>query len=306
MSVSVVIETVSAREDTNESLADAMRNTLDAIARQTVAPDEIVIVFDDQVGRADADEVRRLCPHATFATSGAQSNYFAAKNAGAAAAAGDIVALLDGDVVPAPDWLEMLLARFAPGVGCVAGRVRYTGGTAAARMLSVPDFALVGEEDGGTSTGLHLNNVAFRRDVLLRHPLDARIRRNGGCYLLFNQLRAAGVRVVYEARARTTHGFRGARRLIRMEFERGYDAVGVYRLDDAGVLRGTRWFRRLGGLALFGIAARRIAIDSMRMVRQRRQIGVAAFALPYFCALIATVRLLELAGGLRACARNDA
>jgi glycosyltransferase involved in cell wall biosynthesis len=306
MSVSVVIETVNAREDAKGSLAESMRATLDALAGQTVAPDEVVIVLDDDVGGADADELRSLYPHATFATSGPQSNYFAAKNAGAAAAAGDIVALLDSDVVPAPDWLELLVSRFTPDVGGVAGRARYAEDSFAARILSIPDFALVGEQDGGASTGMHLNNVAFRRDVLLRHPLDARIRRNGGCYLLFHQLRAAGVRVVYEARAQTTHGFRGARRMIRMEFERGYDAVDVYRLDDACVLRGTRWFRRLGGLALFGIAARRIAIDSMRMVRQRRQIGIAALALPYFCAVVAAVRLLELAGGLRACARSRA
>src|ERR1043165_9286715 len=208
--------------------------------------------------------------------------------------------------MPARPRRRATSSRFSPDVGGVAGRARYAEDSFAARILSIPDFALVGEQDGGASTGMHLNNVAFRRAVLLRHPLDARIRRNGGCYLLFNQLRAAGVRVVYEARAQTTHGFRGARRMIRMEFERGYDAVDVYRLDDACVLRGTRWFRRLGGLALFGIAARRIAIDPLRMVRQPPQIRLAAVALPYFCAVVAAVRLLELAGGLRACARSRA
>jgi cellulose synthase/poly-beta-1,6-N-acetylglucosamine synthase-like glycosyltransferase len=277
-----------------------------ALAQQTVAPDEVVIVLDDDVGRGAEDELRRRYPHAKFATSGPRSNYFAAKNAGAAAANGDIIALLDSDCTPGPEWLEMLVSRFTPGVGVVAGRARYAGGSLAARMLSVPDLALVGEQDGGTSTGMHLNNVAFRRDVLLRHPLDARIRRNGGCYLLFHQLRAAGVRVVYEPRARTMHGFPGARRMLLKELERGYDAVDVYRLDDECVLRGTRWFRRLGGFALFGITARRIVLDWRRLAGQRRQIGISAFALPYVCAVIVVVRLLELLGGLRACAARSA
>ena len=204
------------------------------------------------------------------------SNYFAAKNAGAAAATGSIVALLDSDCVPAPDWLELLLARLTPGVSGVAGHTRYSGGSLAARTLSVPDFSFVFEKESGASTGMNLNNVLFRREVLLRHPLDARIRRNGGCYFLFNQLRAAGVRVVYEPRARTAHGFAGALRLLKKHFDRGYDGVTVYRLDDGGVLRGTRAFRRFGALALAGIIARRVVVDWVRMARQRRQIGIAA------------------------------
>ncbi|GEL17038.1 mycofactocin biosynthesis glycosyltransferase MftF [Pseudonocardia asaccharolytica] len=48
----------------------------------------------------------------------------AARNAGLAAAATDIVAFLDSDVVPQPGWLEPLLAAFAdPAVGLVAPRI---------------------------------------------------------------------------------------------------------------------------------------------------------------------------------------
>jgi len=306
MSVSVVIETVNARTVTNAPLADALEPTMTALARQSVAPDEIIVVIDDAVDASTVDAIRARYPYAKLASSGAQSNYFVAKNAGTAVAGGDIVAFIDSDCDAGSDWLEMLLARFTPDAGGVAGRARYVGGSFAARTLSVPDFALVHDEGSGASTGMHLNNVAFRRDVLLRHPLDARVRRHGACYLLFNELRAAGVRIVYEPRARTMHGFPGARTMLRQEFQRGYDAVDIYRLDDAGVLRGTRWFRRLGGVALFGIAARRIVIDWTRIVRQRRQICISALLLPFYCAVIVAVRLLELAGGLRACARTEA
>lgn len=301
MSVSVVVETITAREDSKGSLADDLRGTLEALTKQTVAPDEVIIVLDDNVEQHAADEVRRRYPYAKFAAS-KQSNYFAAKNAGAAIAAGDIVALLDGDCQPAPDWLELILARLTPGVDGVAGHTRYVGRSLFARTLSVPDFAFVFEQDGGTSTGMNLNNVAFRRDVLLRHPLDARIRRNGGCYFLFNQLRAAGGRVVYEPRARTVHGYAGALTLLKKHFDRGYDGVTVYRLDDDGVLRGTRLFRRLGPIALVGITARRVVMDWIRMTRTRRQIGIPALALPYFCAVVVGTRLLELAGGFVAVA----
>ena len=119
-------------------------------------------------------------------------------------------------------------------------------------------------------------------------------------------LRAAGVRVAYEPRARTEHGFPGALRQLKKHFDRGYDGVTVYRLDDGGVLRGTRAFRRFGALALAGITARRVVLDWVRMARQRRQIGIAALTLPYFCAVVVATRTLELLGGMTAIARRRA
>jgi glycosyltransferase involved in cell wall biosynthesis len=301
MSVSVVVETITAREDSKGALADDLRGALEALAKQTVAPDEVIIVLDDDVERSAADEVRRRYPYAKFAAS-KQSNYFDAKNAGAAIATGEFVALLDSDCQPAPDWLELLLARFTSGVDGVAGYTRYVGRSLIARTLSVPDFAHVVEQETGTASGMNLNNVAFRREVFLRHPLDARIRRNGGCYFLFNQLRAAGGRVVYEPRARTFHGYAGGLTLLRKHFDRGYDGVGVYRLDEQCVLRGTRLFRRLGPIALVGITGRRVVMDWIRMARKRREIGISALALPYFCAVVVGTRMLELAGGFVAIA----
>jgi glycosyltransferase involved in cell wall biosynthesis len=306
MSVSVAIETVTAREDGKGPLADDLAPTMAALARQSVAPDEVVIVIDDAVDARAAEEIRRRYPRAKLASSGARSNYFAAKNAGAAAATGDVVALLDADCVPAPDWLELLLARLEPGVGGVAGCTRYSGGSFAARTFSVADFSFVFERETGASTGMNINNIAFRRDLLLEHPFDARIRRNGGCYFLFNTLRAAGVNVVYEPRARTSHGFSGTLPLLKKHFDRGYDGVTVYRLDDSSVLRGTRAFRRFGALALAGITARRIILDWIKMARQRRQIGISAFALPYFCTVVVLTRFLELIGGMTAIARRSA
>ena len=85
MSVTVVIETVNPRENTSGVLADDLRGTLEGLARQSVAPDEVIIVVDDLVDPRAAEELRRRYPQAKLVTS-AQSNYFAAKNAGAAAA----------------------------------------------------------------------------------------------------------------------------------------------------------------------------------------------------------------------------
>lgn len=290
--VSVVIETVTLTE------GDGSPAGLAGMERQTYPRDRIetIVVLNDAV-----DSTPLRARHPSFKFISAENNYFAAKNAGAAAASGEIIALLDGDCEPDPDWLEVLVERFEPGIDVVAGCTRYAGGSLSARTFSVPDFAYILSEEGDAASGFNINNLAFRREVLLAHPFDARIRRNGGCYFLFHQLRAAGVRVVYEPRARVAHGLDVAGLgFVRKHFDRGYDGVAVYRLDDRALLRGTRVFRRLGALSLPAIFGRRIMIDWLRMLRHRRQIGIPALALPYYAAVAVTTRLIELAGGLTA------
>jgi glycosyltransferase involved in cell wall biosynthesis len=301
--VSVVVETITARDHPmTVSLADDLGGALAALGRQTYPRDliETIVVLDSQVDAPMADEVRRRYPAVKLGYA-SEHNYFAAKNAGAMMASGSIVALLDADCAPAPDWVQTLVSGFESAVAAVAGRTRYAGASLFARTFSVTDFANVLEDAPGAASGINLNNVAFRRDVLLAHPFEMRIRRHGGCYLLFHQLRAAGARIVYEPRAVVAHGLdiRGLG-FLRKHFDRGYDGVSVYRLDDRAVLRGTRLFRRLGGLALVAIVGRRIVVDWARLARHRRQIGVSPVALPYFGAVALGTRLLELAGGLTA------
>jgi len=301
--VSVVIETITTRFDcATGSLAEDLAGTLDALDRQTYPHEliERIVVLDDEIAEDDAGELRRRYPAVKYVTSPV-SNYFAAKNAGTSNAAGDIIALLDGDCAPEPDWLEALLAPLGPGVAAVGGRTRYAGSSWAARTFSVPDFAHVLAEEKDAASGFNINNVAFRREVLLAHPFDERITRNGGCYLLFHQLRADKKRVLYEPRAVVAHGIDiGGFRFVRKHFDRGYDGITVYRLDDRGVLRGTRIFRRLGAVALVPIIGRRIVVDWLRLLRHRNQIGISVLALPYFWAVAAGIRLIELAGGLTA------
>jgi len=302
--VSVVIETVTTREHSSaDSLIDELAGTLAAVERQTYPRDkfEIIVVLDDAIDAGIAAALQRQYPRVTIAHA-RESNYFDAKNSGARAARGSIVALLDGDCQPRPDWLELLVSRFEPDVGAVVGSTAYTGGSFLARTFSVPDFGNVIER-GGAATGIMLNNTAFRREILIGHPLDARIRRNGGCYLLFRQLQSQGIRMLFERRAEVMHGLdiRGVG-FIRKHFDRGYDGVSVYRYDDRGVLRGTSLFRRFGGLALFPITARRIVLDGIRLTRERRQIGLSFFALPYYYAIAFGTRMIELAGSLAALA----
>ncbi len=301
--VSVVIETITPRSGSvNGSLADSLASTLKALDQQTYAHELIqrIVVLDSAVAAQDADELRRRYPSVKLVSS-IKRNYFAAKNAGAAAADGDVVALLDGDCIPEPHWLEALLGQFESGAAAVGGRSRYPGSTWLARTFSVPDFAYILSEQSGAASGFNIHNVAFRREVLLAHPFDERIPRDGGCYLLFHQLRGEGARILHEPRAEVAHklDFHGFG-FVSKHFNRGYDGATVYRIDDGGALRGTRLFRRIGAVALVPITGRRIIVDWLRLLRHRRQIGIPFVALPYFGAIAVVTRLIELTGGLSA------
>jgi glycosyltransferase involved in cell wall biosynthesis len=95
----------------------------EALARQTLPREafEVVIVDDG------SDE-----PPTGFATedghvrvlTGAAANSYAARNRGAAASLGEILAFCDADCVPEPGWLENGIAAAEPGC-LVAGRVRF-------------------------------------------------------------------------------------------------------------------------------------------------------------------------------------
>ena len=303
--VSVVIETVTVREHgSDRSIAELAGPALTALRSQTYPADRIetIVVLDD-ASRSDAGEVQRRYPFVRI-VSAPRFNYFNAKNTGALEARGDIVALLDADCTPDQEWLDALVAGFSDGVDVVAGRTRYAGGTLAARTFSVSDFGNVVETSGGAASGFNLNNVAFRRELLLANPLDDRVRRNGGCYLLYHDLRARGVKIGYQRRATVEHGLDvGGLGFIRKHFDRGYDGTNVYRIDERGVLRGTKVFRRLGVLGLVALGGRRILLDWVRIVRDRRQLGIHLATIPYFAVVVLMIWSVEMAGGLTAAVR---
>src|SRR5947208_13402715 len=117
--------------------------------------DALPILVDDGVAADAAEEIRRRYPSAKL-TRAAAANYFANKNAGAAAASGEIIALVDADCVAAPDWLERLVSRFEPDMAAVAGYTRYAGRSLGALTFSVPDFGYVAGKN--EASGFNLSN----------------------------------------------------------------------------------------------------------------------------------------------------
>ena len=130
MRVSVVIATCNR--------ADSLRLTLGALRRQTHRDFEVVVVqgpcSDDtpQLLADRADEVR-VVPNPEF-------NLCKSRNLGIDAAAGEVVAFIDDDGIPEPEWLERLVAGYDdPGIGGVGGIVYDEAGVSVQYRWSVCD-----------------------------------------------------------------------------------------------------------------------------------------------------------------------
>ncbi len=105
-----------------------------------------------------------------------EANLYTSRNIAVAIAAGEIVAFLDDDAIPEPDWLNLLIERFAdPKVAAVGGFIRdHTGVKFQYRNVIGNRFADVrhssdveaprSPDEYPSPTG---TNIAIRRDVLV-------------------------------------------------------------------------------------------------------------------------------------------
>ncbi|MBT0995558.1 glycosyltransferase family 2 protein [Cellulomonas sp. DKR-3] len=144
--------------------APALARCLQALAGQTVAPLEVVVVDNGSsdataavaraAGARVVDEPRRGIP--------------AAAAAGYDAAVGDVIGRLDADSVPAPDWVERVATTFArdPRCAAVTGTGRFVDlpavvGPAAMTVYLGAYYVLGGLAVGGTT--LWGSSMALRR-----------------------------------------------------------------------------------------------------------------------------------------------
>src|SRR5271155_4703662 len=113
MKISVVINTLDR--------ADSLRRTLDALTWQTHDSFEVVVVSGpstDETERVIADFAGRI-----KVCSCLDKNLSRSRNIGIASAAGAVVAFIDDDSVPEPDWLEDLERAYVDDRVCGAGGI---------------------------------------------------------------------------------------------------------------------------------------------------------------------------------------
>jgi len=200
---------------------DSLRTCLDALAVQSRAAEEVVVVT--RVG----DEPTRALVSAGHAGLGEALHEEAvevpgqvmALIAGSRAAAGDLVAITDDDAAPRADWLERLEAWFEDdAVLGVGGRDVICGGTEAPNAIEVGRVRWNGKVIGNHHLGCGLPrevdvlkgaNMAFRREAVLDPGFDLRLRGEGAQVhndlKLCLTLRRGGSRLIYDPAVLVDH-----------------------------------------------------------------------------------------------------
>lgn len=197
-------------------------------------PPEVVFLYDRRA--VDGDLVvqvvnEELSPQATpvrtkfIATE--RLRYYQLKNFGAASTEGEIVIFLDCDVIPERGWLAAMLEPFAdPAVKVVGGEsyIDYQG--VYSKALALFWFASLRNEASGLvpATFFYANNVAFRREIFAAHNFPELPAFRRQCTLLSAALRANGVELLRQQRARVAHPCpRGIRNFAASALHNGRD-----------------------------------------------------------------------------------
>lgn len=252
VSVSVVVPSCGRPAD--------LRRCLTSLQEQVTRRRVEVIVVDNRPGERATSDVAGEFPNVRLVTE-AKPGLSYARNAGFAAATGDILVAIDDDVIAPPDWLERLLASFAkPEVMAVTGHVlpfeletraqcwfeAYGGlGKGFMRREANGDW-FRGRRSAAPTWELGATaNAAFRASVF-RDPrvgmLDEALGAGtpAGCsedtYLFYRMLKA-GHTIVYEPTAWVWHRHRRDDRALRQQisaYSRGHVAYQLITLTRDG------------------------------------------------------------------------
>ncbi|HWH44506.1 MAG TPA: glycosyltransferase family A protein [Thermoleophilaceae bacterium] len=218
--VSVVVPTADR--------ASYLEVALASIAAQEVGSHEVVVV-DDGSRDSTPSVVERSGARSLRHDPARGAN--AARNAGIAAAASDLIVLVDDDIAAPPGWLRAYLdaAERHPEADVIGGPIRASLEGPAPRMCgreAPPVTTLdLGPDDREAELVWSANMLVRRRAVELAGPFDESLPTGGDEEEWLERLRAAGGRVWYAAAPWLDHRRTGddarLRSLMRSAYHRG-------------------------------------------------------------------------------------
>jgi glycosyltransferase involved in cell wall biosynthesis len=201
-----------AIETANLSMADldGLKETLESLLAQTVpisSANEVLLTDSGDVPTEVLEALLREYPWVRAVRLPRSTGYEELKRAGVEAATGEVMVFADGDCYYDPVWLESLLQPFTdPQVTVVGGETNIDSsgayGFGVAIAFSFPASSAPGLH---RTNRYHMNNVAFRRSVLITTPIPTR----RPCYRMTGlhvaALEAAGHTIWRQPRARALH-----------------------------------------------------------------------------------------------------
>lgn len=208
-SFSIILET----ENLVNAELEGLSHALASLVNQDLSPEQANEVLLIDSGDAPLELLEELCdryPWIKICAAPTSTGYYQAKMLGAQLATGEIVVYADSDCLYEPHWLRTMLTTFAQDnqIQIVAGETATRGcgpyGTAMALAYIFPQFS--GKTELTPTYQYFLNNVAFRRQFLLDHPIPAELPLyRGNCVVHGENLRREGQIIWLNPKARATH-----------------------------------------------------------------------------------------------------
>ncbi len=208
-SFSLVLET----ENLANAHLDGLAQSLTSLAQQDLpltTAKEILIIDS---GNTPTHLLEALCdryPWLKVHQAPASTGYYKAKMLGAALVTGDVVVYCDSDCTYEPQWLQHLLMPFIAedDIQVVAGETTTRGvgfyGTAMAIAYIFPQYS--GTQALVPTRQYFLNNVAFRREFLLKQPIPVALPLyRGNCVIHARHLQQQGYTLWRQPQARAAH-----------------------------------------------------------------------------------------------------
>lgn len=294
--VSVIVVSDYA-SDTVRSWGDE-RACFAALAAQDFdEPAEFVLCENERCRGEVPASITSALPGSRVLFAPAASSY-GLKNAGVRDASAPIVALIDADCRPAPDWLRSLVQalRSNPGVSVVSGRTFYHGTGVWERVLCLLTRSYLDPGRTGESAFASNNAVGFRKDVYLAHPLP----ENLGPFAARMQsesVRRSGGTLWFEPRMRVVHEFEGWPMEADIRRNIGYGTVAT-RLADERLPYAS--LVRAGAVSIPLIVAGKLFNTWRDCVRCGRFYAVQWHELPLAFAAAVAVQVMEVPGMLAA------
>ena len=241
--VSGTPQTIGVLIPTYRRPQDLMR-CLDALQKQEQPPDDVMVIVrrDDIDTQTVLDGYERgWLPLRIFLVDTPGTVH--AHNVGIEACIADVLAMIDDDTVPHPEWLRIIMEDFQadPGLGGLGGRDRCFNGESfdENRETTVGKLQWFGRAIGNHHRGygsirrvdlLKGANMSFRAEALKKARCDTRLRGKGAQpnedISLTLAVKRTGWKIAYDPRAVVDH-YQAVR-----EEKRHYD--GIARIADPG------------------------------------------------------------------------
>lgn len=219
---------------------------------------------------------------------------FGLKNEAARRARAPLVAILDADCDPAPGWLRSAVEtlRTHPEIAAVSGRTLSRLVPGRARFASLADRVVGDEGSAGPTVHVSLNNIAFRRDFFVEHPLSSEAGSCGWSFYSQALLRA-GHKLWFDPGMEVVHdpmdfaAVRDARRLM------GLSVIVSRKLDPQ---HPQAWLVRLGYASIPIFVVAKTLLATRRIIVRAPDHGLRWYQVPGSVGAAFVRHLLEVPG----------